>query len=231
MTNDEEVIKEAEALLQGAFTGIRAEVRKEHINSMPFITNAFLELIKNSENSDKRVHIGFIVPDEILDPTAPHIANEHIDALKARPQDFVSAKMKLFYSFDNESNAIKCLEIKDAQLVAHEINPEDTALFIYVKKKDHGIAALVAGHCICVQRTHEQETITEHAYMGENDKEHADKFFAPLAIDERTEKLIRQAIEFHEAPILFAKEYPESYAEVVSNLKKKLLDELDDTED
>ena len=228
MTNDEEVIKEAEALLQGALTGIRTEVRKEHINSMPFITNAFLRLIKNSDNSKKRVHVGFIVPDETLDPTAPHIANEHLEALKQRPQDFVSAKMKLFYSFNNENDAINCLGVKDAQLIAHEINPTDTALFMYIKQKDHGIAALVAGHCICVQRTHKQETITEHAYMGDADENDPDRFFAQLDLDEQTQGLIKQMIEFHEAPIVFAKEYPASYAEVVKNLKNKLFDDMEE---
>ena len=224
MTYDDEVIKEAEEIMAGAFESLAKERKKEHIHSLPLITKNFSELIQDKEG---KVHLGYIKPDEELDLDATILSTRAIDKsdVMKSPNDFTSAKLSLFYSFDDKDEAMACLEQPPAALLAHELNPEGTAMYMLYKRKDYDIAVLIAANCLTVSRVMaNNETVTESTDLMENTDGYdtPEKFFRACGITDNESELVRQLIEFHLKPQLMKQQFPNAYKVTIERLHKAI---------
>lgn len=226
MTYDDEVIKEAEEIMAGAFESLAKERKKEHIHSLPIIIKNFSELIQDKEG---KVHLGYIKPDEELDLDATIISTKAIDKsdVVKSPNDFTSAKLSLFYSFDDKDEAMACLEQPPAALLAHDVNPEGTAIYMLYKRKDYDIAVLIAANCLTVSRVMaNNETVTESTDLmvveNTDGYDTPEKFFKACGITDNESELIRQLIEFHLKPQLMKQQFPNAYKVTIERLHKAI---------
>lgn len=234
MTYDDEVIKEAEEIMAGAFESLAKERKKEHIHSLPIIIKNFSELIQDKEG---KVHLGYIKPDEELDLDATIISTKAIDKsdVVKSPNDFTSAKLSLFYSFDDKDEAMACLEQPPAALLAHDVNPEGTAIYMLYKRKDYDIAVLIAANCLTVSRVMaNNETVTESTDLmvveNTDGYDTPEKFFKACGITDNESELIKQLIEFHLKPQLMKQQFPNAYKVTIERLHKAI-EESDDGEE
>jgi len=226
MTYDDEVIKEAEEIMAGAFESLAKERKKEHIHSLPIIIKNFSELIQDKEG---KVHLGYIKPDEELDLDATIISTKAIDKsdVVKSPNDFTSAKLSLFYSFDDKDEAMACLEQPPAALLAHDVNPEGTAIYMLYKRKDYDIAVLIAANCLTVSRVMaNNETVTESTDLmvveNTDGYDTPEKFFKACGITDNESELIKQLIEFHLKPQLMKQQFPNAYKVTIERLHKAI---------
>jgi len=234
MTYDDEVIKEAEEIMAGAFESLAKERKKEHIHSLPIIIKNFSELIQDKEG---KVHLGYIKPDEELDLDATIISTKAIDKsdVVKSPNDFTSAKLSLFYSFDDKDEAMACLEQPPAALLAHDVNPEGTAIYMLYKRKNYDIAVLIAANCLTVSRVMaNNETVTESTDLmvveNTDGYDTPEKFFKACGITDNESELIKQLIEFHLKPQLMKQQFPNAYKVTIERLHKAI-EESDDGEE
>ena len=222
MSNDDEVIKSAESILNGAVTDLMEKRKAEHIGAMPGLLKCFTELAtKEAEVAKNKVYLGYIVPDDELNDTASKKMIDALDFDKNR-SDYLSARLSLFWTFDNARLAVKSLEMKDAQIMSNELRVEDTAVFMFSMRKDYGIAVMVAAHCLVVSRVVGDETVTRHVDMVRSDQSESDSFFTELGLSKGDETLIRQVIEFHEAPMMLKSDFPALYAELLKEINEKM---------
>lgn len=232
MTYDDEVIKEAESIMAEAVASMAERRKKEHIHSLPLITKGFSELIQEREG---KVHLGYIQPDEELNLDAQIITSGDIDRsdIEKSPDDFTSAKMSVFYSFDDMDDAMSCLEQPAAALLAHEINPKGTAMYMLFKRKKYDIAVLIASNCLTVSRIMaNNETVTEFTDLMENSDGYdtPEKFFGACGITEKESHLVRQLIEFHLKPQLMEQQFPNAYRVAMDRLHKRIMEHGDEEE-
>lgn len=222
MSNDDEVIKSAEGFLNNAFTDLMEQRKAEHIGSMPRLLKCFTELAnKEAEVVKNKVYLGYIVPDDELNDTA---SMEFIDALDfdKNRSDYASAKLRLFWTFDNARVAVESLNLKDTQIMSNELRIANSAVFMFSMRKDYGIAVMIAAHCLVVSRVVGDETVTRHVDMAHSEKGDADSFFTELGLSKGDETLIRQLAEFHEAPMILKSEFPALYAELLKEIEDKM---------
>ncbi len=232
MTYDDEVIKEAESIMAEAMVSMAEQRKREHIHSLPLITKGFTELIKERNG---KIHLGYIEPDEQLDTDATIIASGVFSKadIEKSPNDFTSAKMSVFYSFDDMGDAMECLQQPAAALLAHEINPEGTAMYMLLQRKKYDIAVLIAANCLTVSRViGNDETVTESTDLMRNTDGYdtPEKFFGACGITESESELVRALIEFHLKPQLMKQQFPNAYKVSVERLRKAI-EEQDDTEE
>lgn len=232
MTYDDEVIKEAENIMAGAMASMAEERKKEHIHSLPLITKGFSKLIQEREG---KVHLGYIQPDEEINLDAQIITTRDIDKsdVEKSPNDFTSAKMSVFYSFKDMDEAMDCLEQPAAALLAHEINPKGTAMYMLFKRNKYDIAVLIAANCLTVSRVMaNNETVTESTNLMENTDGYdtPEKFFGACGITEKESTLVRQLIEFHLKPQLMEQQYPNTYKVAMDRLHKQIMERDDEEE-
>lgn len=232
MTYDDEVIKEAENIMAGAMASMAEERKKEHIHSLPLITKGFSELIQEREG---KVHLGYIQPDEEINLDAQIITTRDIDKsdVAKSPDDFTGAKMSVFYSFKDMDEAMDCLEQPAAALLAHEINPKGTAMYMLFKRKKYDIAVLIAANCLTVSRVMaNNETVTEFTDLMENTDGYdtPEKFFGACGITEKESHLVRQLIEFHLKPQLMEQQFPNAYKVAMDRLHKRIMERDDEGE-
>lgn len=232
MTYDDEVIKEAESIMAGAMASMAEERKKEHIHSLPLITKGFSELIREREG---KVHLGYIHPDEEINLDAEIITSRDIDRsdVEKSPERFVSAKMSVFYSFKDMDEAMDCLEQPAAALLAHEINPKGTAMYMLFKRNKYDIAVLIAANCLTVSRVMaNNETVTESTDLMENRDGYdtPEKFFGACGITEKESTLVRQLIEFHLKPQLMEQQFPNAYRVAMDRLHKRIMERDDEEE-
>lgn len=226
MSNDDEVIKEAEALLAGAMDSVYDEQRREHIHSLPVITEKFVDIIKNKRTDKQTVHLAYIQPDNYLDLTAEVIASTpvDIDDVVKEPDKYVSAKMFLFYSFDTIPAATKCFSESLSGILANELHSPDTAAYMYIRRKKYGIAVLIAANALTISRITDGDTITDHTPLSGKrvNDETPDKFFASCSLTKTEGNLIRSLIEFHYKPQEFKKQFPNAYQATLNKVKREL---------
>jgi len=222
MSNDDEVIKSAESILGNAVTDFMERRKAEHIGSMPELLRCFTDLAnKEAKVAKNKVYLGYIVPDDELNDTASKKLIDAMDFAKNR-HDYTSAKLRLFWTFDNARVAVKSLEMKDAQIMSNEIRVEDSAVFMFSMRKDYGIAVLIAAHCLVVSRVVGDDTVTRHVDMTQSNESESDSFFTELGLSKGDETLIRQVIEFHEAPMMLKSDFPALYAELLKEINEKM---------
>ena len=232
MTYDDEVIKEAENIMADAMVSMAQERKKEHIHSLPLITKGFSELIREREG---KVHLGYIQPDEELNLDAEIIASKAPSKsdVEKSPNDFASAKMSVFYSFKDMAEAMECLEMPSASLLAHEINPTGTAMYMLYKRKKYDIAVLIAANCLTVSRVMaNNETVTESTDLMEKTDgfDTPEKFFKACGITEKESHLVRQLLEFHLKPQLLKQQFPNAYKVTMETLHKTIMGPDDEEE-
>jgi len=222
MSNDDEVIKSAESILGNAVTDFMERRKAEHIGSMPELLRCFTDLAnKEAKVAKNKVYLGYIVPDDELNDTASKKLIDAMDFAKNR-HDYTSAKLRLFWTFDNARVAVESLEMKDAQIMSNEIRVEDSAVFMFSMRKDYGIAVLIAAHCLVVSRVVGDDTVTRHVDMTQSNESESDSFFTELGLSKGDETLIRQVIEFHEAPMMLKSDFPALYAELLKEINEKM---------
>lgn len=230
MSNDDDVIKSAESILVGAYSNFALDRRTQHIASMPKLLEAFTELAnKEGKVKNNKVYLGYITPDDELNDNASKQLIDVVDFAKHR-DEYISTQLRLFWTFDNPKQAIQNLEMREVQMMSYEIRPENTAVFVFSMRKDYGIAIMIAAHCLCVSRITGGETTTNHVDMADSDKDEVVSFFASLGLSDGDETLIRQVIEFHEAPMLLKSDFPTLYAELLKEINDKIEKHMDDTE-
>lgn len=222
MSNDDEVIKSAESILNDAVTGLMERRKAEHIASMPALLKCFKELAtKEAKIVNNKVYLGYIVPDDELNDTASKKMIDALDFDKNR-SDYLSSKLHLFWTFNNARVAVESLTMKDAQIMSNELRVENSAVFMFSMRKDYGIAVMVAAHCLVVSRVVGDETVTRHVDMTQSDQSESDSFFTELGLSKGDETLIRQVIEYHEAPMMLKSDFPALYAELLKEINDKM---------
>ena len=235
MSNDDEVIKEAEAIMTGAMSAMVDEQRREQIHSLPIITEKFLALIDIKRPETQKVHIAYIQPDNYLNLSAEIVASTPVDIedIEKSPDAFISAKMFLFYSFDTVSEASECLQQHIAAILANELHTSDTAAYMYIRRKRYGIAVLVAAECLTVSRITKGDTITDHTPLTGEDinMDTPDKFFASCGLTKTEGELIRQLLEFHYRPQALKKQFPNAYQVTLNKIRKEIGLNTDGEED
>lgn len=222
MSNDDEVIKSAESILGNAVTEFIERRKAEHIGSMPELLRCFTELAtKEAKVAKNKVYLGYIVPDDELNDTASKKLIDAMDFAKNR-HDYTSAKLSLFWTFNNARVAVESLAMKDVQIMSNELRVEDTAVFMFSMRKDYGIAVLVAAHCLVVSRVVGDDTVTRHVDMTQSNKDEPDSFFHELGLSKGDETLIRQVVEYHEAPMMLKSDFPALYAELLKEINERM---------
>ena len=222
MSNDDEVIKSAESILGNAVTDFMERRKAEHIGSMPELLRCFTELAtKEAKVAKNKVYLGYIVPDDELNDTASKKLIDAMDFAKNR-YDYTSAKLSLFWTFNNARVAVESLAMKDAQIMSNELRVEDTAVFMFSMRKDYGIAVMVAAHCLVVSRVVGNDTVTRHVDMTQSNESESGSFFTELGLSKGDETLIRQVIEFHEAPMMLKSDFPALYAELLKEINERM---------
>lgn len=222
MSNDDDVIKNAESILGDAYSNFTLERKTQHIDSMPKLIQAFTELAnKEGKVKNNKVYLGYITPDSELDDDANKSLID-ITHFKTHRDEYISTKLRLFWTFDNPKIAMESLCVKEVQIMSYEIRPKDTAIFVFTMRKNYGIAVMVAAHCLCVSRINGSDTTTHHVDMTTGSESDSDSFFTNLGLSDKDELLIRQVIEFHEAPMLLKSDYPALYAELLQEINETL---------
>ena len=234
MSNDDEIIKEAEALLAGAMNTMVDEQKREHIHTLPIITKKFLDLIATKRSKKQAVHLAYIQPENYLDLTAEVEASTPVDIedIEVSSNGPVGAKMYLFYSFDTISQASDCLDQHVAAILANELHAPNTAAYMYIRGKKYSVAVLVAAECLTVSRITKGDTITDHTpLMGKDiNKGTPEKFFASCGLTETEGDLIRSFIEFHYKPQQIKKEFPNAYQAALNKVKREIGMDTDEEE-
>lgn len=231
MSNDDEVIKSAEGILNNALTDLMERRKTEHIGAMPVLLRCFKELAtKEAKIVRNKVYLGYIVPDSEQNDNADTELIDALDFVKNK-HDYASAKLSLFWTFDNARVAIESLTMKDAQIMANELKAKDSAVFMFSMRKDYGIAVMVAAHCLVVSRIVGNETVTQHIDMVRSEESDSDSFFTTLGLSKGDETLIRQVIEYHEAPMMLKSEFPALYAELLKEINDRIAESGYDSKD
>ena len=222
MSNDDEVIKSAESILGNAVTEFMERRKAEHIESMPELLRCFTELAtKEAKVAKNKVYLGYIVPDDELNDTASKKLIDAMDFAKNR-HDYTSAKLSLFWTFNTARVAVESLKMKDAQIMSNELRAENSAVFMFSMRKDYGIAVMVAAHCLVVSRIVGNDTVTRHVDMTQSNEDESDSFFHELGLSKGDETLIRQVVEFHEAPMMLKSDFPALYAELLKEINERM---------
>lgn len=222
MSNADEVIAEAERVLQGARASINDDRKRQHIQCLPAIAKHMLDLLADdSTKSEKKVHMAYLVPDSTLNTSA---SSEFVDdaKVKSNPEDFISAKLVPFYSFGDIKEATSCFVVKSAGIVACELNPEDAGAILYIKARKYGIAAMVAANCLTVSRIVNGEATTEHVDLAQNNNEgDPERFFAKVKCTSAEQDTIKALIEFHTAPRMLKASMPNTYQTLLAEIHKQ----------
>ncbi len=208
MDNNDEILKEAESIINNAASVLDTERKDDHVKYMEFLTKEITKQIAESHNHTGEVFVGFIYPDD--------------------KHNFISdeATVSLFFGFEDKDEAIECFSDKETAVMAHHLQgKQDTAMFMVIHEKGYDIASLVADDCLTVSRvvnggTANQQLSSEHTNLQVNDK--AQEFFDRCALNERQEDTIRALIEFHHSPAVLQANMPNVYAVMVEKVKEKI---------
>ncbi len=228
MSDEDEVLREAETIINnamGAFVSVR---RNEHIGIMPKLYKGFSELVKNKQ-SDELIHLAYITPSEVLSDSPNVDRFLDLEPSESEPNEQAGY---LFYAFPTVNSAMECLSMATASFMAHELMPEGTSAYMLVRRKKYGIGVLIANDCLTVSRVVKDESHTEHIDLMavKTPDKSPESFFASVGVTDKEGELIKQFIEFHCKPAMIKRDYPNVYKAAITRIHKSI-DERDDNDE
>lgn len=232
MSNEDEVINEAEQILRQAKQTMNEARRDMTVRSLPHMVKSLEDWI--NENPDPRftdnpVRIGFIIPDanadvcKIAEGDMPVYMPVTADEVRAHPEEYCAGKMMPFYGFSDYKYAIECLEHKGMALIVSDLVPEDSATVLYDKE----LSVLIAGSCLTIILKKPLDTMTFHAVMDEGKPLESEMDWVKENLTKLQRKLLRTLLEWRLYPLGLKEHMPETYKAMLNETRKRM-DEMDE---
>jgi len=203
MTDDEQVINEAEAILQQAKDAMRQAQSAEHIAAMPFLMKEAKRLIAKTGKSHRAVHMLLILDEP--DGDASTAANP----LGIEGSERTVASFKHVHSWNTETDAIKMIMTPES-LVIHREASKKRKFATFIASRTNLYAYYVGGKLTIGRLDAGDEATTHHVDIGDTPLE-PDEFFAQCDLVPIERELINGLMAFMEGGRLMEQETPALY--------------------
>jgi len=203
MTDDEQVINEAEAILQQAKDAMRQAQSAEHIATMPYLMKEAKRIIANTGKSHRAVHMLLILEDPDGD------MSKAANPLGIEGNDRSVAIFKHVHSWNTEMDAIKMIMTPESLVINREASKQ-RRFATFIASRTNLYAYYVGGKLTIGRLDAGDEATTHHVDIGDTPLE-PDDFFAQCDLVPIERELINALMAFMEGGRMMEQETPALY--------------------
>lgn len=211
MTNEEQVIKEAEDILQSLRDKIDQEQSAEHMRAMPHFRKMAQQLIAQAGKAHCSTHLFFIKGDDAIDPdTLPN-------PLEVEGDDRMGAEFTLTHSFPSYETATHLMTRPEASVSINEARKKN-AFALFVMTRDN-LLVCYAGRKLTVSRAGIGDDLTTHHVDIASGDIEPDEFMAQCQLTDTEGRLVKSLLMLAEAGRLMEKETPAIYEVMAKRIR------------
>lgn len=213
MTDDEQVINEAEAILQQAQEAMREAQSAEHIATMPFLMKEAKRLIAKTGKSHRAVHMLLILEDPDGD------ASTALNPLGIEGDERTVAAFRHVHSWNTETEAIKMIMTPESLVLNREASKE-RKFATFIVSRTNLFAIYVGGKLTIGRLDAGDQATTHHVDIGHTPLE-PDEFFAQCDLVPIERELVNALMAFMEGGRMMEQETPALYGVLAKRVRER----------